>query len=387
MKATPGGNLSPDEVYGRDVLIEMLWDRLETQSILINAERRIGKTQVLRKMAHQPRTGWKPVYRNLEQVHSAQEFAEQVFNDVQESLDSGTRAKNFIQRLFEENETDYFNLQSRTWKKLLTSAIEDLMATDQTDRLVFFWDEFPYMVDSVRRNDGPRVAAEVLDTIRSLRHEQDRFRVIFAGSIGLHHVLRKLAAEGIPTSAKNDMFPVTVTPLAPGDAEALARDLLQGEAIASDNQAAAAATIADEVDYFPFYIHHVVAALKIEQLSASDDIIRDFVARQLVDASDPWQLAHFRSRLPTYYPDSNDADCVARILDVLALTDDPTVTLTVDQILEHASGPGAALKDRDDLLRLLRLMDADHYLSRDTDGRYCFRFPLIRRWWKVDRGL
>lgn len=42
---------------------------------------------------------------------------------------------------------------------------------------------------------------------------------------------------------------------------------------------------------------------------------------------------------------------------------------------------------RDDLLRLLRLMDADHYLIRDTDGGYRFRFPLIRRWWKLDRGL
>lgn len=38
-------------------------------------------------------------------------------------------------------------------------------------------------------------------------------------------------------------------------------------------------------------------------------------------------------------------------------------------------------------LRLLRSMDADQYLSRDTDGGYRFRFLLIRRWWKLDRGL
>lgn len=71
MKANPGGNLDPQQVYGRDALIEMLWDRLESQSIVINAERRIGKTQILRKMLAEPRPSWKPIFRDLEKVHSA----------------------------------------------------------------------------------------------------------------------------------------------------------------------------------------------------------------------------------------------------------------------------------------------------------------------------
>ena len=170
-------------------------------------------------------------------------------------------------------------------------------------RLAFFWDEVPYMLESIRKYDGPQLAAEVLDTIRSLRMEQVKFRVIFTGSIGLHHVLGRLSAAGIPTSAKNDMYHVTVTPLAPGDAEKLAADLVQGEGISCDDPAGAASTIAEEVDYFPFYIHHVVAGLRIEQLRATQENIKDYVARQLVEASDPWQLAHYRTRLATYYPD------------------------------------------------------------------------------------
>jgi len=387
MKANPGGNLDPKQVYGRDALIEMLWDRLEMQSILINAERRIGKTQVLRKMLAEPRKGWKPIFRDLEQIHSAQEFAESVYDDVQQFLGTAAKAKSFVQRFFEENENDYFNLKARTWKKLLTSAIGDLMQVERTDRLVFFWDEVPYMLESILKNDGPGMAAEVLDTIRSLRVEQTKFRVVFTGSIRLHHVLGKLSAAGIPTSAKNDMYAVTVTPLAPSDAESLSAALLEGERIACDDLAAAATTIAEEVDYFPFYIHHVVAGLRIEHLSASEQNIKDFVARQLVDASDPWQLAHYRTRLSTYYPDGDDAKNVGIVLDVLALTDNPADSLSVDQILEAAFDRGSRIIDRHDLLCLLRLMDADHYLSRDTEGGYRFRFPLIRRWWKLDRGL
>ena len=389
MKANPGGNLNPQQVYGRDALIELLWERLETQSVVINAERRIGKTQILRKMLLEPREGWKPIFRDLEQIHSAHEFAELVYDDVQQFLGTKEKAKNFIRRLFEETETDHVNVKARTWKKLLTSAIEDLMEADLDHRLAFFWDEVPFMLENIRisRTDGPQVAAEILATVRSLRVEHDKFRVIFTGSIGLHHVLSKLSAAGIPTSAKNDMYHVTVTPLAPTDAEQLATDLLNGESIVCDNPTDAAATIAEKVDYFPFYIHHVVAGLRVDQLSGTEENINDFVARQLVDASDPWQLAHYRTRLSTYYPENNDARHVAIILDVLALTDAPAESHSVDQISAAAKSRGATIEDRDDLLRLLRLMDADHYLSRDSGGGYRFRFPLIRRWWKLDRGL
>ena len=389
MKANPGGNLEPQSVYGRDALIEMLWDRLESQSILLNAERRIGKTQVLRKMQAQPRNGWRPVFRDLERIHSAQEFAEFVYDEVQQFLGKAARAKNFMQKFLEESETDYVNLKGRTWKKLLTSAVEDLMHAKMPERLVFFWDEVPYMLGNILRSqdDGPQVAAEVLDTIRSFRVEQQQFRVILTGSIGIHHILGLLSAAGIPTSAKNDMFPVTVTPLAPADAERLAADLLTGEGILTPNLSESAATIAEEVDYFPYYIHHVVAGLRLEQLSATEVNIKDFVARQLVDATDPWQLAHYRDRLKTYYHEGDDANNVAIILDVLAQTEHPAASMSVDQILNASQSIAATLKNRNDLLRLLRLMDADHYLSRETDGTYKFRFPLIRRWWKLDRGL
>ena len=387
MKANPGGSLPPEAVYGRDQLIELLWGSLDNQSVLMGAERRIGKTQVLQKMRQQPKTGWKPIYRNVEKVHSAVEFAELVYDDVQQFLGNAKRAAGFIRRLFEENETDYINIKSRTWKQLLTSAIEDLMAAEKKERLVFFWDEFPWMVQSILRNEGSKSAVEILDTLRTLRHEQPDFRVIFTGSIGLHHVLGKLSADGYATSARNDLFAVTVPPLARYDAERLAADLLSGENIECDNFDEAAATIAEQVDCIPFYIHHVVAGLRIEQSTATNADIESFVARQLVDAADPWQLAHFRNRLPSYYPDGDDAKNVERVLDVLALTTKPADPISVDDILARLSTRGSSVKDRDDLLRLLRLMDADHYLSRDTEGGYRFRFPLIRRWWRLDRGL
>jgi hypothetical protein len=47
MRTNPGGGLAPEEVVGRDALIADLWDKLERHSVMMTAERRMGKTSVL----------------------------------------------------------------------------------------------------------------------------------------------------------------------------------------------------------------------------------------------------------------------------------------------------------------------------------------------------
>jgi hypothetical protein len=43
--------------------------------------------------------------------------------------------------------------------------------------------------------------------------------------------------------------------------------------------------------------------------------------------------------------------------------------------------------DEKRIRELLRLLAVDHYLNRDTDGRYTFRHALLRRWWVIEQGL
>jgi hypothetical protein len=58
----------------------------------------------------------------------------------------------------------------------------------------------------------------------------------------------------------------------------------------------------------------------------------------------------------------------------------------VNELLAMLKG-ASPFDDRERLLRLLSLLERDHYIKRTEDGRYQFRFPLIRRWWKLNRGL
>ncbi len=269
------------------------------------------------------------------------------------------------------------------WKDVLTRSVEDLIHENDASgtRLLFLWDEMPFMLANIRDREGEQTAMEVLDLLRALRQTHSALRMIVTGSIGLHHVLSSLREKNYANSPVNDMASIDVPPLAPADAALLATLLIEGEALPSAEKRAAAETIAQEANCFPFYIHHIVKALKTRGLGATPETVRRVVTSQLVDANDPWELLHYRERIPIYY--GGDQKAVFLILDELAVRPGASSVIELLGMLKGAS----SFDDRETLLRLLSLMERDHYLKRDNEGRYLFRFALIRRWWKINRGL
>lgn len=387
MKANPGGQIAVSDIIGRDELVEFLWDTLVQQSVIMTAERRIGKTSVLAKMEAQPRKGWLPLYRDLESIHATADFAIAVYDDVRQHLGRlkklTNRANKLVESLGGVEVGGVLKLppkQPQAWKQLLEHAIADLAQEQGETKLVFLWDEMPFMLESIRQREGELPATEVLDVLRSLRKKHPTFRMLLTGSIGLHHVLTKLRETGYANSPVNDMYDVEVTPLAPQDAQELARRLIAGEKLKCNNPGAAVEAVAEASDFFPFYVHHVVKYLKANGLSATPENVEHCVEQQLLAANDPWELAHYRERIDTYYP--KDKDLVPLLLDILAVNAGPVAV----GMLHHAVKQQMPFDDKERLLAAVELLERDHYIRRTSDG--CeFRFPLIKRWWKVKRGL
>lgn len=390
MKANPGGQIDLNSVIGRGPLIQALWETVEQQSLIITAERRIGKTTVIKKMRSEPKPGWIPVFQDLERFHSAEEFAMAVYTEVHHFLsDKGKftrRAKELLQGLGGTEIGGIFKLPEKAashWKDVITRSVEDLIHENDATvtKLLFLWDEMPFMLANIRDRQGEQTAMEVLDLLRALRQTHDGLRMAITGSIGLHHVLASLKEKNYGNSPINDIASIDVPPLTHDDAVRLARLLIEGEALKSPDNEAAAVAIARESDGFPFYVHHIVKALKICGQEATPESVAHVVALQFVDANDPWQLLHYRERIPIYYGD--DANAVFLILDTFACHPGAT---SVGELLAMLKG-ASTFDDRERLLRLLSLMERDHYLQRDEDGRHRFRFQLVRRWWKVNRCL
>lgn len=389
MKANPGGQIDTKSVIGRDRLIQLLWETVELQSLVITAERRIGKTTVMKKMEREPLAGWLPVYQDLESCHSATEFAMSVYREIHQFLSAKgkftRRSKEFFGALGGTDIGGIFKLPDKavaSWKDVLTKAIEDLMhENDEKTKLLFLWDEMPFMLMNIRNGEGEQTAMQVLDHLRWLRQTHSGLRMVITGSIGLHHVITSLKEKSYSNSPVNDMAPIDVPPLTEADAAHLAGLLIVGEGLKSPDQAATVTAIAHEADCFAFYVHHIVRGLKVQGLDATPANVAKVVASHLVDPNDPWQLIHYRERISTYYPDNQKT--VSLLLDQLAVQQG---TASVSELLAMLKG-ASQFDDRERLVRLLSLMERDHYLKRDEDGRCQFRFPLIRRWWKLNRGL
>jgi hypothetical protein len=389
MKANPGGQIDLKSVIGRSQLIKVIWDTLEQQSVVMTAERRIGKTTVIKKLKAEPAPGWVPVFQDLEKCHTAAEFAMAVYKEVHHFLSAkgkaARRAKEWIAALGGIEVGGLLTLPEKgesSWKDILTRSIEDLVHENDAHgtRLLFLWDELPFMLANIRDREGEQTAMAVLDTLRALRQTHAALRMIITGSIGLHHVITSLKDKNYANSPVNDMARIEVAPLELNDAEELAAELIDGEGLISKDKAAAASAIAQEADSFPFYIHHIVRALKVKGLPAEPQDVVKVVAAQLIDANDPWELLHYRERIPTYY--GKDAAAVIAVLDELATRESASITELLAMLKSVSQ-----FDDRERLLRLLSLLERDHYLRRRSDGTHAFRFPLIRRWWKINRGL
>lgn len=388
MKANPGGQLAPDEIVGRDQFINQLWRVLERQSLVLTAERRIGKTSVMNKMRAENDKNKLIIYRDLEGLQTSLEFVEAVFHDVEDHLSRLTRnaerARRFL-RDFEDGSIKGFKLPKAVaphWKDFLNSTIEDLVG-NQDGQVIFFWDELPLMLHKIKISEGERAAMEVLDTLRALRQTHTQLRMVFTGSVGLHNVLASLRRAGHANAPVNDMQTVEVPTLSPEDGCDLAQKLLAGENIQTDDVEATAGLVAQLVDGNAFFIHHVIDQMVVQYqgriVSAEVEKLIDACIR---DPQDAWHLKYYQDRIRTYYAE-DEQDFAFHLLDVLAVSEQ---ALSFDDTFNQLKAR-LDTEDKNKVREVLTVLQKDHYVFMNEAGHYCFRFSLIQRSWRLHRGL
>jgi len=389
MKPNPGGQLDPNDIIGRDQLIKQMWETLADRSIYMNDLRRIGKTQILNRMESLTPKGWLVIKRDLGGFHTAAEFATWTFRSSHDLLGKRERAFRRMQQLLGllkgAEIAGVLKLPSgapAAWKDVLIRTMTDLQEelVASAHKLAFLWDEVPFLIENIGKREGANVAMEVLDLLRSQSQEHDRIRFVLTGSVGLHHVLAGLRAEGYVGSPLNHMERIAPGPLQQKDARILAADLLRGADLACSDVEACAVVVAEAAGYVPFYIHKLVARLP-RDVRVDAEVIDKTVQNEIAHPDNDWDFAHYRTRLRSYY--QIDERTVLTILDAIAAADGP---LSFDGVRKGVAA-SQPLDNREKLLELLKLLQQDHYLARDPDGGYRFRIALVRRWWRFDRCL
>lgn len=373
--ATVGGPIDPADHIGHEAeLHEVL---LSTASVgaLLTGDRRMGKTSLLAK--------------------AEQCLAEHVVLRISAETDD---LELFGRRLLDElHGHQVFAEELRRWKVLVDVGYKGIrlkrdpgeaQAPEEDADDLFAWaaaraapakliviiDEITVLANAIERQQ-PGGAAEFLRSLRRPRQELPNVVVILSGSVGLHHAVPDMAPI-------NDLRKVRIGPLGRADAVFLARCLLLGERIEAGDEMTVAESMVDETDGIPYYLHHVAAEAARRTGPLTPEVVKEIRAAGLSGPDDPWNFRHHRDRLDAYF--GPDRDLAAHILDAYAVAEE---RLTVDAL---ASRLGSVDLDprpgRDELVRLVENLEADHYLARHgaTDA---FSSRILRDAWCSLRRL
>lgn len=384
-------NNAKDLVVGRTKLVESLWGRLESRSILLLGERRMGKTWVL-QLALAICPDWAvPHLLDAEKCDSAPQFVFELNRTLHQRglvpekwwSKVGDWFRRMLQRVQGQTVGPVSIPEVDPWASLLEDTCRMLVEHSGERRAVLMIDELPFFLDKLIKTGRPQEAIQLLDTLRSLRHEQTSLGFLVCGSLGLHIVLGKLHETGYTGQPVNDMHPFEVPPLDSDDARYLAGCLLVGESVQCSDIAAVAQAAAEASSNVPFYIQQVLdwmAGLPGEPWTPERT---SGVPAELFDAAaDPAYFKYYDARLDRYYPD-DIVEKARAALDVLSREQEGMEFDQLVNLVRHR--PKTSTVDTEELLGVLRILRDDHYVV-GKENHWRFKLDIVRYWWYSARG-
>lgn len=386
------------DFYGRDALVEVVWQKLRTGNVLLSAPRRFGKTSVMYRLIDDPRFDFRIVHADLEHMIEPAELVSQLA--VQLATD--TRLSRIANRLsyfpktlwmrFKEtfSEVDLLRVKMKLRNKLrphwqesgeeLFKRIAEFQGT-----IVFILDEFPMMIDRMARSSVHREEAKtLLRWLRALRQspKTNNVRFLIGGSIGIGHVLNDLGE----ISAINDFEQVRLEPFPPKIAANLLSELesAHGITLSQPSKRKMLEVIGTYVPYFIQVIFSEVAKAHAQNgQPVTPRRVEEIYRDKVLGVDCKTYFDHYYGRLRDYY-DPHEEKAIKRMLRELAvvgcLTRDACYQIYRQNLVDRS--------DVEEFNRLMTNLENDFYVRFDaTAMRYEFASKLLRDWWLRHYGL
>ena len=387
--------MTGEGIIGRSSELSALWSKLQKRSVLLSAERRVGKTCLLRKMAEDPPSGWTPLLIFVESARHPIDCVEAMYTMASEAQMRSAKGvwMNRVRKAYETLASGAAGawklpqVQS-DWRRLMRLLVEDIVEHSDTGAIVMI-DEFPLMVWHIADDHGPALAMQFLDALREVRQEfesTNRIRFVLSGSIGFHLVLQHLKLDhGYKGAPTNDMHLFVLTGMDAADTELMCRQYLDEEGIRRERPETVAARMYYRTDGLPLYIQYVCEALQDSKASqvVPQDIDR-ILDGMLADRQVPW-FRDAAQRIEGYYSKLGCDHTASVILNRLSREEDYFAEVAIVDTVR--TGDGQATQSG--VQRVVELLTDDNYLVRDTSSgerKYRFRYRLMRQWWEINRA-
>ena len=371
----PGNDRNPANFVGRVEMTERARSRLQVGANLILTDpRRMGKTFWMRTFAEREQQ-FHTYFIDYEGTRTVGEFLTKTAEALITNCSLPTRARKQLAAIFDNCELTLAKGPIAVKKHFRQTSPHDLLrrvltslAADDSDTIpLVMMDEVPLAINNIAKNEGPDSADEVLQTLRTLRSDASRIRWIVTGSVGFHHVLRRIdATQGV----LNDLESLPLGPLAHIEAEELAKRLLLG--IKQPTIETVVNELIEVSGGIPFLLHKIVKTL--EERHAN--VIKPHEVREcfedFIDDPDEFNwFEHYLTRMPLNYG-------------TRAYIADEVLRKTLSEAHEWVLS--SSLTPENDAADVLEDLIKDHYLER-RGLSVRWRYPVLQYIWARKKGV
>ncbi len=381
-----GGAVTPNDIVGRDEEINLFWDILEKQGIALFAERRFGKSSILRKMEAESKKGFITIYKPVEGISSPEHLAAGLLDRVKELglIDEGLfkNLENFYNKATEViDEVQGVKLKKLeyTWQKQLNYLLSKLTEKHKGKKIIIILDEFSIFLDEISNNE----ASVVIGFLRNIAYlkEYGNIRFVYCGSIGIDLVLDKIKGEGHNIGDPlNHMYKHELQPFTYDNSKYFGKCLNLGcELNLSDKLIE---QICEKADHIPYFIDVVFDKLSKSGNSNQQGVDNAF-NEILNDTKGKESIRHFYDRIGDYYPNT---EISVYILNFISKSANGASETEIANNLFTITTATNRLEINEEIERLKN----DGYLFRfikAAERAYDFKNSLLKQWWRINKAF
>lgn len=364
--------------FKRPEINRSFWDEVNKGNhILFVAPRRVGKSSIMKDLVKDCPKGFYCIYQDIEGVKTKNEFYQRLFGLILSCLSKAEKAKAILGKWTKQYSIKEITLEGiKLDKKDIDYEVEVRSMIPQLKDLkinvVLFLDEFAEVINKLNKNNKAEDAVSILHTIREMRHDENfrHFTLVFAGSIGLHLVVKSIDRPKII----NDLHPIPVIPLSPEEAKLMIEQLTVGATV-QYNDGLDDFLISRIKNLLPYYIQlmleetDLIARKSGTPVITNADINAAFenVSRKGNNFED-W-IERLRDYLPQHFS----------FINTLLVHTAHKGEIYIQKIYDIAGKP--EYNRTEDYMNFVDQLITDGYLEEIEKHRYRFLSPFLQAFW------
>jgi hypothetical protein len=397
LKRATGNWVVGDQFWDRETELELFIRHIdEGAHLLVVAQRRIGKTSLMKEAARRLSDRYTCLFVDLQKAHTPADAIIELSIAARPFAPLWEKTKSVFQNVLKDT------IESIRLDELTVTLRNGITAGDwqpKGDRLfeiigeherpvLLLLDELPILVNRLLKGNDYTITPDRRQTtdaflswlrFNGIRH-QGQVRIVVAGSIGLEPVVRQAGLS----AALNTFTPFTLRPwnqeVAAGCLRALAAGygLRLPESIIADMLGRLGICIPHHVQMFFNHIYEAACMQHTDEITA--EMVAEVYAHSMLGIRGHVELSQMEERLEMV---------LGPVLAVLALDllTESAVAGSLTEEAAHMIGrehfPG---QWRERLQDVLGIMEHDGYVT-NRRGEYVFESGLLRDWWKARFGF